>query len=325
MDERFLESQRRAPRPEFANALRESLAEAGDDERRGWRAAPWLAAAAGLVAVLGLFAFPAVRASAQAVLDLFRVREFAVVQVDPARLDQLRQRRFDPASLISGKPVTLQDPGPTRLFASIEAAAAATGLSPVRPTLLPRGLVLDSVAVQGESRTRATIDARPLRELMEAFDVRDLPLPDGLDGAAVEMHVPPVVVERYRGSRGARAVFVQCAGPEATLPSGVSLARLGEIGLRLFGLAPDDAHRIAGRIDWRSTLVVPVVGSATSFLQVDVAGAHGLYLESAHTAAPGAPDQGHGSIVLWNRGGRVYAVIGNLDRMSLVQIAESVH
>ena len=68
---------------------------------------------AGVTAVLvaALFLFPSVRASAQAFLDLFRVRNFAAVTVDAARLEQLRGMELDVQSIL-GKPQVTRDPGP---------------------------------------------------------------------------------------------------------------------------------------------------------------------------------------------------------------------
>jgi hypothetical protein len=326
MDEKTLESQRRPPRPEFARDLRDRLARIEDDEaaRPAWPAGPMVAAAAALAVVAGLILFPSLRVSAQALLDLFRIREFAIVQVDESRLKDLRERKLDPASLLGGKPETLQSPGPARAFGSVEGAAAATGLRPESPAVLPRGLALDSVFVEGESRSRATVDTKPLADLMAVYGIHEVALPPGLDGSTIEVHVPPVVVERYRSPGRWRAALVQCAGPEVSLPPGVDLARLGEIGLRVLGVAPADAHRLATRIDWRSTLVVPVVASATTFQQVDVRGARGVYLETNGSGDAPHGDKGPGAALLWSRDGRVYAVMGNLDRLSLVQMAESV-
>lgn len=326
MDERFLESQRRAPRPEFVRSLRESLAAAEDEapSRVARFALPSFAAAAAILVVVALFAVPSVRVSAQAMLDFFRVREFATVPVDPARLQQLRDRKLDPAALLGGTPVMLRDPGPARAFARLDDAAAAAGFAPERPTLLPRGLALDTVFVQGEMRSRVTVDTKPLRDLMEAFDVRDLSIPPGLDGSTVEMHVPPIVVQRFRSTGRSRAALVQCAGAEIGLPAGVDVSRLGEIGLRLLGMPSADAKRLAGAIDWRSTLLVPVVGSATTFQQVEVNGRHGLYLENSEGRRGSGGEHGPTSIVMWSRGDHAYAVTGNLDRLSTMQMAESV-
>jgi hypothetical protein len=154
---------------------------------------------------------------------------------------------------------------------------------------------------------------------MEAFDIRDLTVPPGLDGQQVSIHVPRVVVQIYRNDRKARARFLQASSPELSMPSGVDLARLGEIGLRLLGLGRDEANRMAHAIDWRSTLLVPVASTATTFQRIHVNGANGVYLE---TTAHSGEDAG--SVVLWSRDDRIYALMGNLDQAALVGMAESV-
>src|SRR5439155_9466439 len=102
----------------------------------------WVALAA-VVAVALLFTSPAVRASAQAFLDLFRVQSFAAVSVDPARIERLRSGSVDLGSLIGKHVQTLRDPGPPRPVSDVAAASAATGLDVVVPASLPRGLKQD--------------------------------------------------------------------------------------------------------------------------------------------------------------------------------------
>src|SRR5262245_60473722 len=84
MDESFLTQGRQDPEPGFARGLRERLrsVEAADAEparRPRWQ--PALAGAFAMAALVASFSLPAVRVAAQNLLDLFRVREFAVVQV----------------------------------------------------------------------------------------------------------------------------------------------------------------------------------------------------------------------------------------------------
>jgi len=326
MDDRFLHERRREPDPGFASRLRARLGALDADEapRRATWLRPALAAALATAAACALFAFPAVRAAAQQMLDLFRVREFAVIQIDEARLQAFRDRKLDPETLLGGKVEKLQEPGPPRAFASIEAATAAAGFAPLRPTVLPRGVQLDTVWVTNESRARVTVDTKPLRALMEAFEIRDLDLPPGLDGRQVEIHVPRVVVERFRNDRKARVALVQGGSPEVSLPPGADLARLGEIGLRLMGLEAGEAARLSRSIDWRTTLLVPVIASATTFQQVTINGARGVCLETSVTHGPDGTDTGPGAAVLWSRDDRVYAVVGNLDRVATMSLAESV-
>ncbi len=326
MDDRFLTESRRDPDSGFTRALRTRLRalEAAEPERRPPRWRIPVAGAVALAACAASFTLPAVRVAAQQVLDLFRVRDFAVVQIDEARIEQLKARNLGPQSLLGGNVEKLQEPGPPQRFTSIEQATAAAGFTPVRPTTLPRRLQLDSVLVAGEARERVTVDTRPLRELMDAFDIRDLTVPPGLDGQQVSIHLPRVMVQAYRNDRSVHVKFLQANSPEVSLPAGVDLARLGEIGLRLLGLKPGEANRLAHAIDWRSTLLVPVAASATTFQQVMVNGAKGVYLETSGTRTPDGTDTGPSAIVMWSRDDRIFGLMGNLDEASLVTMAESV-
>src|SRR5437867_1189458 len=89
MNDELLYALRREPRPEFADGLRDRLAHQSQAAPR--IAATWpvrrivTASAAAVVAAL-LFTLPAVRASAQAFLNLFRVVNFVAVPTDPDRL-----------------------------------------------------------------------------------------------------------------------------------------------------------------------------------------------------------------------------------------------
>ncbi len=326
MDDRFLSEQRRDPDPAFASKLRTKLRAIEQDEtpRRAWHALPMLAAAAGLVLLVGLFAFPSWRVQAQAMLDLFRVRDFAIVQVNEARLRDLHDRKFDPSTLFVADGAHANEHAPTQVFTSLDAAAAAAGFTPAKPELLPRGLAPDTVVVQPGSSGSARVDTRALRELMDTFDVRDLTVPAELEGHAFTVDMPTMVGQRFRSGGSARAMLMQCASPEVTLPKGVDMARLGEIGLRLIGVSRDEAHRLAGTIDWRSTLVVPVLASATSFQPVTVNGERGVIVETKGAAAAGGSEKDHGSVVLWSHAGRVYGLASNLDRVQLMEMAESV-
>ncbi len=325
MDDRFLTESRRDPDSGFARSLHARLRtlEAADVAPRARRWQPVFAGALALAAFAALFMLPAVRATAQNMLDLFRVRDFAVLTVDPARIEQLKTQKFDPQSMLGGHVDKLNDPGPPQAFTSIEAATAAAGFTPVRPATLPRGLQLDSVFVRGELRERVTVDTKPLRDLMDAFDIRDLAIPPGLDGQQVSIYVPRMMAQRYVNERKLRVALIQSDSPEVGLPPGADLARFGEIGLRILGLKPSEASRMAHSIDWRTTLLVPVSSDATHFQQITVNGAKGLFLESSDDA-PDGKKRTHRA-VLWSRDGRVYALSGDLPDTELVAMAESVH
>ena len=71
-------------------------------------------------------------------------------------------------------------------------------------------------------------------------------------------------------------MFLQGPIPEVLMPPGVDLAQLGEIGLRILGLPENDAREFAKKVDWHTTLVVPVPPMATRFRQVIVGGSQGV-------------------------------------------------
>ncbi|OGF05491.1 MAG: hypothetical protein A2W00_01275 [Candidatus Eisenbacteria bacterium RBG_16_71_46] len=328
-DDKFLHDARRAPRPEFARDLRARLRRQETERPAAGRASrpprlgPAMAAVAAVAAVVALFAFPSVRASAQAFLDLFRVRNFVAVSVDPARIERLKSGTVDLESLIGDHVETLKDPGPPQVFPDPIAAGRAAGFMVRTPALLPRGLRQDTVTVQGEAEARLTIDTARLRDLTESLDIRDLQVPQSLDGQKVTLHMLPGVCIQYRNDRS-RVALLQAPSPEMSLPQGVDLPLLGEIGLRIAGLAPAEARRLAQSIDWHSTMLVPVPANASSFEEVNVRGHRGLLITT--TGDPDQPSRRRQpkSILMWSADDMVYALVGNLDRLNLVQMAESL-
>jgi len=326
MNDQFLHDLRREPRPEFARGLRERLHGEERAASRPWRTLnlPFaLAAAFVAVAIGALFVFPAVRASAQAFLDLFRVRSFTAVQFDPARLEKLRSLEQDNALLVFDQQEVIVNPGEPQAFPTPAAAGAAAGLEVRGPAFLPAGMILDTVLVEGAGEARFTLHEARLRALLDALDLQDVQIPPGLDGQAVTVRKPPVVIQRFRKDRR-EAMLVQARSPEVTLPAGVELERLGEIGLRVLGLDPGEARKLAQSIDWHTTLVVPVPMNASTFRNVTVRGNPGLLVTVASDKAGERRRHGEGTIVMWTEGERVFGLTSNLGGPELMQVAESV-
>ncbi len=331
MDEKDLHGLRREPRPEFARELHERLRRQGPATapERTWRPLPLGWSLAGGVAVafaVLCFTVPAVRVSAQAFLDLFRVRNFAAVSVDPARFEQLKQKNLDLETLLAGgKPETLQDPGKPRVVGSAQEAAAAAGYAVRVPTLRPAGLQPDTVAVVGRGSVRFGVNTARLREVLDALDLRDVQVPEGLEGKTVTVGMGPVVAQRFTNERR-HVELMQAPSPEVSLPAGLDLQRLGEIALRVAGLDQAEARRFARNVDWHSTLLVPVPTDASSFSEVTVRGNRGLLVRYSGQSKVGGPHGHHGSgaVLMWSEGDMVYALSGNVDGPPLVEMAESL-
>lgn len=322
MDDRFLKDLHEAPRPAFARALRGRLRRLEtDDARPAFRLSATMTAAAALVVVAGLFLLPSVRASAHAFLEIFRVRQFTAVRFDPERLEKLRAlKNRDRALLMFDETEVLRDPGRPQHYPSLEAAAAAAGLTARRVTDLPRGLVADSVFLEGEGEARLTLHASDLRVVLDEIGVTDVRLPDGFDGQPVHVKKRAVVSQRYRNERF-RATLIQSRNPEVALPPGGDLAQLGEVGLRMLGLDAAEARRVARSIDWRTTLVVPVPLDASTFRPVTIRGHNGLLVTSTGGSKG---ERRAGSVVLWSDGDHLFAVETNLAGPDAVTMAVSV-
>jgi len=324
MDDRFMNELRRDPDPKFGRDLREKL-RAQETPRSLPHLRPIPAVAFGLAAavVVALFAFPSVRVSAQSLLDLFRVRKFAAVQFDPHRMEKLSSLKGDNVLMVFDTHEKLIEPGPPVTYPTLEAGAAAAGLTPMRPTDLPYGLVADTVMVEGEAAMRLSASESKLRALLEALDLRDVQVPAGLDGKVVEVHKPKILVVRYVNGRR-HAALVQANSPEVSVPPGLDVPRLGEIALRILGLDAGEAHRVATSTDWRSTMVVPVPLDASTFRQVTVHGNPGLLVTTLGKPVGDRPGNPSGSIVMWTEQERVFGLMGNLSPNDLLQMAESV-
>ena len=326
MDDRFLKDARQEPRPEFARALRERLrsletAQAQSRTSRP-RFSPALGAVAALLAVIGLFSIPAVRVSAQAFLDLFRVQNFAAVKIDPARLAQLKNQQMSVEAIL-GKPEVIQEPGPLRVFTNARDAAVATGY-PLREVSTVPGVTADTTFVRGESRGRLRVDTASLRGLLSALAIDDVTIPPGIEGAEVNVHLRPVARTIYRKDK-AKISFLQSPSPELSLPAGIDAAQLGEIGLRIAGLSSTEAKRFSRSIDWHSTMLVPVPAGASQFTEVDIHGRKGLLVSIHERKDASGEKQDAITQLLWSDGERVYALVGRkVSDLTLMQMANAV-
>lgn len=321
MDDRFLNELRRDPDPRFARELRERLRSRERAEGGSRRhVARWVAVAGTLAIVTALFTVPSVRVSAEALLDLFRVRHFAAVKFNESRFEALRSMGEQHEMLVLERAETLRDPGPARPVPSREAASPQVGFSVGAPGFLPEGLTADSIFVTGEGAMRLTVSESKLRALLDRLDLREVKVPEGLDGRAIEVRKPPMVVQKFRSSKR-RVALVQSRSPEVSVPAGWDVERLAEIGLRILGLDAGEARRIARSTDWRSTLLVPVPMNASTFRQVTIHGQPGLLVTT--TGSPAGDGRLH-RVLLWTEGDRVFCIQGDLSDQNMVQMAESV-
>lgn len=331
MSDDFLSSLREEPRPEFERELRGRL-RAIDEERaeaavpRPRRLVPAFAGAAAVFLVAFAFSFEPVRAAAREFLDLFRVQRFAAVEVDPDRLATLQRSGLDLKTLVGSQVEVVVKPAEPVAVNSPEAGAVDAGLTARQPASLPPGYALAGASVGRPGEFRVRLDAAKLRSLAEVAGADEIEVPDHWTGATMDVQVPPVLVTRYakEGETGPGYVLLQARSPEIELPEGVDLAALGRLALRVGGMSAEEAQAFSQRIDWRSTLLVPVPVARANYREVEVHGRSAL-LVTSQAPSPDAGRRGRwSSLLLWSEGGQVYALQGPGGGLELLDMAQTL-
>jgi hypothetical protein len=315
----WLHALRTDPSPLFRAQLRERLRaqEPVRETNHDWPRRALVAAAAVIVVGLAL-SVPAVRASVAQFVSLFRVINVVGVPVDSSHIDRLKAEHLEIGTLIGEHVQVVQDPGPPVNVASFADASAAAGMTLATPQWLPNNTQVIEMAVMGERVMLVTADSLRLQQVMDALGINDLTVPAGLDGHVVNVRVPPVVMIRYDHQNGRRSRLFQARTPQLTLPNSIDVRALGEIGLRILGLAPAEAKQFADAIDWHTTLVVPVPPNASSFQQVDIGGHRGVLIQ--HQPRNQSPT----CTIVWSTPERVFALVSIQHIAEVMAMATSV-
>lgn len=324
MNDDFLYTLRKAPDAAFAERLQSRLREQPADVAglRAWPVRRALAGAAAVAIIAGLFTLPGVRTSAQSFLAMFREVNFVAIPVDNRPIGVTGQP-LDIARLLNERVQVIQDPGAPVTVLSADAAAQSAGFDVLQPSWLPEGAALAQVQVQGPRAVRVTADADRLREILNTLGIRDLEVPQEIEGQVGFVRTSAVVRLAYEWHGDQVASFLQTPTPAVSIPAGVDLPQLGEIVLRILGLPRVEARRFAQAIDWHSTVLVPLPANATSYRQVDIGGHQGVSIETI-IRSPNNGRRSRHTLVFWSRNGRVFAMEGALQPFELLQMAKSL-
>ena len=252
------------------------------------------------------FSLPPVRAAASDFLGLFRVQKFAAISVSPrqlAMLEEVAEQGLQPGEL-----ELVEEPGPAQSFTSPAEASIAAGL---RVKTVEALGAPDEIRVTGGGSGRLTIDLESARRILEMAEVNPRLLPDSLDGANVDVTIFPSVEQTWDEG----VTLLQTESPVIDYPDDVNPALLGQALLRMLGMTPGEARRLAANIDWTSTLLLPIPEDLATFNEVEVAGTTGLALSSV---------DGEGNVIMWQRDGVLFLLIGDQSIDDLGEIADSL-
>jgi hypothetical protein len=229
-------------------------------------------ASAALVIAL-ILAFPATRALAGELLNLFRVQRVAVVPVDFTGMEQLNGAVGQNISQLISDSITMKkEPGDPVNVATTDEASQLAGFQ-VRA---PQNITPSRINVMSGASFTFTIDRAKAQSLLNEAGRSDLVLPEEVDGADVSVNIPSSVsiafgkcpepsneseAERERqremntsGSPGRVykdcIILAQVPSPEVSAPASLDIAKLAQLGLEFTGMTAEQAAQFTSNVDW---------------------------------------------------------------------------
>lgn len=268
---------------------------------------------AAAVLAVSLLILPPVRAAADQLLQIFRVRSVMFMSVDPERLQQLEDLDFDAQTLFVAEPEIVNQPAPPRTVGSMAEVAPLVGFRPRQPALFPTEPVATEMRVYDRQVAQFQVNVESSRRLLELMGVDDVTLPDALGVAPIVADLAPALQTRYDGA-SYDLELIQGTSPTVELPDGVDLEQLGTAALRLLGLGTSQAAEVSRAVDWSSTFVFPFPANLDDVRQVMVGNVPGLLVSET--------DSHH---LYWQDGEQFFIMHGSgMDDGELLEAAESV-
>jgi anti-sigma factor RsiW len=292
-------------------------------------------ATAALVIIALILAFPGTRALAGELLNLFRVQQVAVVQVDFTGLEQLTGdgalgNQF--TELISNSMNITDEPGDPVEAADAAQASQLAGFD-VR---LPESDAPSQIYVMDGAAFSMTVDRAKAQALLEEAGRGDLVLPESVDGADISVTIPASVSAAYgtcpkpetdtsENEEAERrypdcVILAQIPSPSVSAPADLDIDQLARIGLEFTGMSAEEAAAFTSTVDWTSTLVVPIPSNAADYTQITVDGVTGTLIH--RPSREGEPTT---FALLWVKDGIIYAISGRgTNSEKAVEMANSM-
>lgn len=281
------------------------------------------------------FSFPDVQAFAGDLLARFRVQRVAVVEVTNNRLTELGGNTAlakQIGQLVSDSVTVSKEPGKPKTVAS---AAEASKLAGFTVRLAGSRSDTPALTVQDGAAFEFVVNRARAQTLLNEIG-GNFSLPASIDRANVKVNIPAGVSAAYgecppagqeeasaqRGSPGRRyancIMLVEIPSPTVDTPPEMDVRQLAELGLQISGMAPDQARAFSQKVDWTSTLVIPVPRNGASYKELAVDGATGYLIQRPADDAPQY-------VIVWVKNGIIYAVGGlGSDTSAALAIANSL-
>ena len=284
----------------------------------------WIGATAIALAMILLSVSPA-REAFSAFLALFRVQQVAVVPFNPANVPSYFNNRDQKMERFMSETAKTEKNGEPKSAANAAEAASVAGFSVRLP-----GAITSSpkISIQPSARTTAVIDLAKINAMLDAAAIKDVKLPSNLNGATITVEVPKSVTATYdcpepnperrplSDEMQKCVALTQMPSPVVTSnPSNIDPKPLGEAFLRVLGLSAAEAKDFSNRVDWSTTLVIPVPTTDATSKDVTVDGVKGtLVMQTARKSF----------VVIWVKNGVMYGLMGYGDEAKATGIANSL-
>lgn len=268
---------------------------------RGWPA--WAAALALLIA--GIFLLPEGRAAAQQIWQFLTVRRVAFIQV-----------KGWPEGVRSPQVALIGTPLPPLPARDLDDARWRVHYDP----RLPRPGVLS-----GSPRLYTTfslsagtvVHTADLELALSKAGVTDQSVPPQWDGAKLAVHTSPIVIAEWP-----EIVLTQSLPLTLSTPDGFDFPAFSALVLRVLGVSPIDAQRLAERAGTAPAWLAPLASDFDQRVTIEE-----ITLNSGPATLMDAP-AGAGSFkritIVWSVSDRVYLLSGNVSRELAIAAAGAV-
>lgn len=270
----------------------------------------------GVVIILAVaLSLTPVRAWASSFLGLFRVQQVQVIPFDPSAIENAQDRiegSQDFAREFLKENVEFSESGEAQRVASADEAAALAGYTPRLPNVqLANGAT--ELWVKPGMVAEFTIDQPAMQELIDIAGL-DIQLPKSVDGKEVTVDVGNAVVsvfgdcivedtqQMHEAALEHCTAMLQMPSPTVNTPDELNKAELGEAMLQFLGFSEEEARNYSTRIDWATTLLIPVPqGEGITYQEVSVDGVSGTMFTE---------EDNDEYTLLWVKGDFIYAIHG---------------
>jgi hypothetical protein len=293
----------------------------------------WTAAAA-LLALTVLLAFPPARALAVDFLSLFRVsvKKVTPEEFNPSNL-AMSGDSIHLASLLADN-VVVTEQGKSQDVADATEATREAGIAVRLPSALENQKYIH---LQSGAHIELNVDLEHLRRLTEAMDRNDIAFPQALDGATIQVDIPRAVITAYgncihpdatnystHDQNGAPiherdcTLLLQLATPTISAPPSLDANLIGQSYLQLLGMSAEEAASFSRNAAWTTTLVVPIPQDKVTHAEVQVDSVPATLIQQEIT------NNRRNYVLTWVNDGILYALIGHGDRADALTIATSL-